>query len=109
MILFFGKKPEKIFAVQVLNPLAPEDADKLSWLFGNQPLLQETTVQGPFVGPRAAMISPWSTNAVEITQNMAIGGILRIEEFTGLTGTDSQFGPHAFTKIRPASSSYIYY
>jgi phosphoribosylformylglycinamidine synthase len=28
------------------------------------------------------MITPWSTNAVEITQNMGISGILRIEEFT---------------------------
>jgi phosphoribosylformylglycinamidine synthase len=34
-----------------------------------------------FVGPRAAMVTPWSTNAVEITQNMAISGIIRIEEF----------------------------
>jgi phosphoribosylformylglycinamidine synthase len=27
------------------------------------------------------MITPWSTNAVEITQNMGIEGIIRIEEF----------------------------
>jgi phosphoribosylformylglycinamidine synthase len=28
------------------------------------------------------MITPWSTNAVEITQTMGIAGIERIEEFT---------------------------
>jgi phosphoribosylformylglycinamidine synthase len=38
-----------------------------------------------FVGPRAAMITPWSTNAVEITQNMGIKDIIRIEEFTSST------------------------
>jgi phosphoribosylformylglycinamidine synthase len=27
------------------------------------------------------MITPWSTNAVEITQNMGIDEIVRIEEF----------------------------
>ncbi|MGB4415967.1 MAG: phosphoribosylformylglycinamidine synthase, partial [Paludibacter sp.] len=31
--------------------------------------------------PRREMITPWSTNAVEITQNMGINGISRIEEF----------------------------
>ena len=36
---------------------------------------------GIFYGPRASMVTPWSTNAVEITQNMGIQGIVRMEEY----------------------------
>ena len=81
MILFFGNPTSKIYAVQTDHALSGEDVQKLTWLFGNEPLIEAQTVSGPFVGPRATMISPWSTNAVEITQNMAIQGIVRMEEF----------------------------
>jgi phosphoribosylformylglycinamidine synthase len=81
MILFFGNLSHKIYAVQTSHTLSTEDVQKLTWLFGNEPLIQAETVPGPFVGPRAAMVTPWSTNAVEITQNMAIQGIVRMEEF----------------------------
>jgi len=86
MILFFGNPSETIFAVQVSAPLPENDLAKLSWLFGNQPRITADDVEGLFVGPRAAMISPWSTNAVEITQNMGIAGIRRIEQFALFTG-----------------------
>jgi phosphoribosylformylglycinamidine synthase len=46
-----------------------------------------------FIGPRAAMITPWSTNAVEITQNMGIEGIIRIEEFQKVTSDFNDFDP----------------
>jgi phosphoribosylformylglycinamidine synthase len=36
------------------------------------------------------MVTPWSTNAVEITQNMGITGITRIEEFTTLPSPDGE-------------------
>ncbi len=81
MILFFGNPSSKIFAVQTNQALSGEEVKKLTWLFGNEPQVQSETVTGPFVGPRAAMVTPWSTNAVEITQNMAIHGIVRMEEF----------------------------
>ena len=74
MILFFGSPSSQIFAVNISHALAQTDLDKLVWLFGNQPLLEQQELSGPFIGPRAAMITPWSTNAVEITQNMAISG-----------------------------------
>lgn len=93
MILFFGDSSEKVFAVQVQKNLTSEDIQKLSWLFGNQPMLEGPLIEGPFVGPRAAMITPWSTNAVEITQNMAIQGIQRIEEFISVSPTGSRFDP----------------
>ena len=81
MILFFGDPAIKIFAVQTDNALPSTDISKLTWLFGNQALIEAESLPGPFVGPRATMISPWSTNAVEITQNMAISGIRRMEEY----------------------------
>ncbi len=92
MIHFFGN-PSKIFAVQVLQHLSEEDIQKLEWLFGNQSLLRGFIFDGPFVGPRAVMITPWSTNAVEITQNMGITGIERIELFQKLEGDSSDYDP----------------
>jgi len=93
MIYFFGNLNSKIFAVQTSKELTSEDNSKLSWLFGNQPNLNLTSLDVFFVGPRAAMITPWSTNAVEITQNMAIEGIVRIEEFQNVTEDFTDFDP----------------
>ncbi|WP_372744001.1 phosphoribosylformylglycinamidine synthase [Lutibacter sp.] len=82
MIHFFGNTNSKIYAVQTSKELTQSAAKKLFWLFGNQPQINEASIDAFFIGPRAAMVTPWSTNAVEITQNMAIEGIIRIEEFT---------------------------
>ncbi len=92
MIRFFGTPQGVVFAVQATESIAASDIPKLSWLFGNQPLLEGEQVAGPFVGPRAAMVSPWSTNAVEITQNMGITGIQRIERYAPLS-SDTDFDP----------------
>ncbi|OBX22602.1 MULTISPECIES: phosphoribosylformylglycinamidine synthase [Bizionia] len=81
MIHFFGNQNSKIFAVQATKELSTETTSKLMWLFGNQPKIEQASLDAFFVGPRAAMITPWSTNAMEITQNMGIEGIIRIEEF----------------------------
>ncbi len=81
MIIFFGEPSEKIIAVSIQRTLDEDDQAKLQWLFGGKRRLQEDVIPGQFVGPRTAMITPWSTNAVEITQNMSIHGIRRIEEF----------------------------
>ncbi len=89
MILFFGNPDTKVYAVQTNRQLEDGDIRKLIWLFGNEPLIGEQSLRGPFVGPRATMISPWSTNAVEITQNMAIRGIVRLEEFTRIQEGDA--------------------
>jgi phosphoribosylformylglycinamidine synthase len=89
MIQFFGTPSDVVFAVQTHTALSADDQAKLSWLFGNQPFIAVEQLAGHFIGPRAAMVTPWSTNAVEITQNMGISGILRIEQFdAGLTQFD---------------------
>ena len=93
MIHFFGVVTTKVFAVQTLQELSQEDTNKLSWLFGNQPKINMASLDAFFVGPRAAMITPWSTNATEITQNMGIQGILRIEEFTAVQSNFKEFDP----------------
>ena len=81
MILFFGDTSVQVFAVKCSDTIPHPQIEKLSWLFGNQPQLEAPTVFGDFYGPRATIVTPWSTNAVEISQNMGIQGIERIEFF----------------------------
>lgn len=82
-----------VFVLQTEQALSQADTTKLEWLFGGAKLQNETALSGFFVGPRAAMITPWSTNAVEITQNMAIEGIIRIEEFKKVEADFSGYDP----------------
>jgi phosphoribosylformylglycinamidine synthase len=93
MIHFFGNQSSKVFAVQSQNELSTEDVSKLNWLFGNAHKIDKSVLADFFVGPRAAMITPWSTNAVEITQNMGISGIIRIEEFEKVSENFTDFDP----------------
>ena len=81
MILFFLTQNKSVIATEVDHQLNNDEVNKLCWLYGDATLLDATTVKGSFVGPRREMVTPWSTNAVEITQNMNIQGISRIEEF----------------------------
>lgn len=93
MIHFFGNVNSKVFAVQTAEELSTETIAKLTWLFGNQPKINQASLDAFFVGPRAAMITPWSTNAVEITQNMGISGIMRIEEFESVSPDFKDYDP----------------
>ena len=93
MIHFFGEVKKTVFTVQTSTPLSKLDIQKLEWLFGNQSKIEESVITDFFIGPRATMITPWSTNAVEITQNMGVEGIIRIEEFHHTTKESSDFDP----------------
>ncbi|HMI07282.1 MAG TPA: phosphoribosylformylglycinamidine synthase, partial [Flavobacterium sp.] len=93
MIHFFGNESNTVFAVQMQSELSAENTSKLNWLFGNANKLEKSVLTDFFVGPRAAMITPWSTNAVEITQNMGIEGIIRIEEFHQVASDFTDFDP----------------
>ncbi len=81
MITFFKNSYKTIFAVQTSAALQVEDHPKLAWLLGDADLIEQNSIDGNFIGPRSEMVTPWSTNAVEITQNMGIQGIIRLEEF----------------------------
>jgi phosphoribosylformylglycinamidine synthase len=93
MIHFFGNESATVFAIQSQNELSAETISKLNWLLGNTTKIDKSVLADFFVGPRAAMITPWSTNAVEITQNMGIEGIIRIEEFEKVTQDFTDFDP----------------
>lgn len=93
MIHFFGNESSTVFALQTQNELSTETISKLNWLFGNVHKIEKSVLTDFFVGPRAAMVTPWSTNAVEITQNMGISGIIRIEEFQKVDSNFTDFDP----------------
>ncbi|UKM64722.1 phosphoribosylformylglycinamidine synthase [Flavobacteriaceae bacterium GSB9] len=100
MIHFFGNVTSKVFAVQTTKELSAETISKLTWLFGNQPKIEQASLDAFFVGPRAAMITPWSTNAVEITQNMGITDIIRIEEFKSVSEDFKDYDPMISEKFK---------
>ncbi len=91
MILFFKNSDDRIIATGTVKKLSPKEKDRLCWLFGNAVLLSAERIEGTFVGPRREMITPWSTNAVEITQIMGIEGISRIEEFHPVPGENAHY------------------
>jgi len=84
MIYFFKNPHQTLFALQISRDLNTTEIAKLNWLFGGTELVAEQVIKTTYIGPRAAMVTPWSTNAVEITQNMGIADIIRIEEFTAV-------------------------
>ncbi len=91
MILFFRTPAESIIATGVDHQLSADEVKELCWLYGQASLLDETELKGWFVGPRREMITPWSTNAVEITQNMGLSGIVRIEEYFPVASEDAEY------------------
>ena len=92
MISFFQTNHKTIYAVQSEKKIPAEGISKLEWLFGNAKLISEDKIINNYIGPRAAMVSPWSTNAVEITQNMGLESINRIEKYM-LEDSISNFDP----------------
>ena len=93
MIKFFRTSEASVIAVQMNKALSQQEIDALCWLFGGAEAVNSDSIDGCFVGPRREMVTPWSTNAVEITQNMNIGGIVRIEEFFPVTAEDADHDP----------------
>jgi phosphoribosylformylglycinamidine synthase len=97
MISFFGNKTNTIFAIQTQEKLSSETISKLNWLFADAHQIEKSVLDNIgtdfFIGPRATMVTPWSTNAVEITQNMGISGIIRIEEFQQVSRDFVEFDP----------------
>ena len=93
MITFFKTPQQSIIATESNHSLNAAETEKLCWLYGDANTEKEQNLQGYFIGPRREMISPWSTNAVEITQNMAIEGISRIEEYFPVSGEDADYDP----------------
>lgn len=93
MILFFTTSTDKIYAVDIHQQPNRQVIGKLIWLLGNASFIEKQLLEGTYIGPRREMITPWSTNAVEITQNMGIQGIHRIEEFFQTTNASPSYDP----------------
>ncbi len=91
MIKFFATSTDKVYAVGLSSNLTSEDFPKLEWLFGGAKLVESDSMTGFYTGPRKEMITPWSTNAVEISQNMGIVGIERIEEFFAVSDNKAAY------------------
>ncbi|MCZ8021256.1 MAG: phosphoribosylformylglycinamidine synthase [Cyclobacteriaceae bacterium] len=87
MVAFFRHAQGYVYAVGTTAPLQHETIKKLTWLFDKAELDVNQSLTGDWVGPRKEMVTPWSTNATEITQNMGISGIERIELFYPLTAS----------------------
>ena len=80
-MIFLFDKQTVIYAVECNHPLSSDDNVKLEWLLSGAKRVEGDRMEGKFIGPRKEMITPWSTNAVEITQNMGIEGISRIDVY----------------------------
>ncbi|MEG2227721.1 MAG: phosphoribosylformylglycinamidine synthase [Odoribacter sp.] len=93
MAIIFYQKDKTVYAVHYQTPENALDVSKLEWLFSGAHKVKADSLKGFFIGPRREMITPWSTNAVEITQNMGITGILRLEEFTQTDCEKTPFDP----------------
>mgnify|MGYP004485836133 CR=1 FL=1 len=119
MILFFTTPQKSVIATQVDHELSHNEVEELCWLYGGATLNEANELKGWFVGPRREMITPWSTNAVEITQNMNLRGIARIEEYFPVKNEEADHDPmlqrmyngldqEIFTvNIEPAPIEYI--
>ena len=93
MIRFFQNPAKTVLAVEVNHALSAEDTRKLVWLFSEATPIEADSIEGWFVGPRKEMITPWSSNAVEIALNVGITGITRIEEYFPVADENAAHDP----------------
>ena len=93
MIYFFRTPSGSVIATSADHELSSDEKKELCWLYGEAKEEGKDKLDGYFVGPRREMITPWSTNAVEITQNMNISGIDRIEEYFQVASADADHDP----------------
>ncbi len=93
MISFYRTPQKSVIAVECDHAISQAESEKLCWLFGEATPESEENLKGYFVGPRREMITPWSTNAVEITQNMGLSGISRIEEYFPVADENADHDP----------------
>lgn len=93
MTLFFKTPQETIIATEMDHQPSQEETSKLCWLFGGAECIDTQQLDGIYVGPRREMVTPWSTNAVEITENMNLTGITRIEEYFPVSSKEATHDP----------------
>ena len=107
MIFFFITKNQSVIATEAASQLDEQTVSKLGWLYGDARCTGTDAPEGCYVGPRREMITPWSTNAVEITQNMGISGIYRIEEYFPVADEKADYDP-MLQRFYPALDQQIF-
>ncbi len=107
MVVFFKKGAGLVIAVETSSRFDEVAKEKLSWLFGGARALATTSVKGRFIGPRKEMITPWSTNAVEIAQNMGVEGISRIEQFFAVHSEEPSYD-HMLQRLYDGLNSKVF-
>ena len=118
MVYFFGNTNTTVFALSVQKQLDNTTLQRLKWLFGGAEIINTNSIDTSFIGPRKEMITPWSTNAVEIAQNMGMTDIIRIEQFKATAAFGEEYDPmledkyetldqHIFTIDRPREPVYF--
>ena len=93
MIVFFKTPQASVIATETDHQLSHEEMNELCWLYGDAQPVEGDKMEGFFVGPRREMVTPWSTNAVEITQNMNLHDISRIEEYFPVNSEEADHDP----------------
>ncbi|MCF8348896.1 MAG: phosphoribosylformylglycinamidine synthase, partial [Bacteroidales bacterium] len=93
MVYFFSGDNRVFFLVHLQAQLTDIERKKLKWLFAGAKHIKQESLEGNYIGPRKEMVTPWSTNAVEICQNMGLAGILRIELFNRSFEENPTFDP----------------
>jgi len=89
MIVFFKNKDHYIYAAVTQTQLSKQALDKLHGLFQGYAYTTESFTHS-YIGPHPTMVSPWSTNVVEIIENIGIESISRVES---LRPQDETFDP----------------
>lgn len=97
MLVFFQKNTI-VYVVETEQQFNADEQVKLEWLFSNAQIVSQPDIEGVFIGPRREMITPWSTNAVEITRNIGFTGITRIEQFERIYSPDKQLSAEDYAK-----------
>ena len=91
-MLYFFQKNKGLYVV-VAKTLSSDDKEKLQWLFDNAKYIEDDAMEGYYKGAIKNMISPWSSNAVDITKNMGIDTISRIEKFEKIDDQKIAYDP----------------
>ncbi len=81
MTTSFFSSNDHAYLVESSSALSETDSLRLQWLLQAEFLSDGQSLSGTYVGPRKEIVSPWSTNATEISRSVGIEGIKRIECF----------------------------
>ena len=107
MIQFFSTQAGSVIAVQAARGFSEAEIAKMIWLLSEAKPLDEQSLSGIFVGPRREMITPWSTNAVEIAANLGVDCIQRMEEFFPVQSEEAEHDSMLQRNIRPIITEVV--